>query len=261
MKLVLLMRLSKVRVWNEYGVGVVAIDNGPENPLDLDVLTQLMAALTLANQDPAVRWVALTATGASFFTSGIDWGLIGSDYDSVRELVRAIKALVSLVITLDKPIVSVLNGSALGLGLELSVLSDLSIAPPDVYLCYPEGAVGVPPVFSMPRLQAALPRMAMIRLVSGEALSSRDAGDYGLIHLVPRDNLFGESKSIIMRIRVNSLARRIMNEPVRAIIDAAEAALLDALMSRCLTHSSRDELIKATREAKLKCRSSYSIQH
>ncbi|ABW02730.1 enoyl-CoA hydratase/isomerase family protein [Caldivirga maquilingensis] len=251
------MMLNKVKVWNEDGVGVIAIDNGLENPLDLDALIQLMTALTTANRDAGVNWVALTATGSSFFTTGIDWDSVGEDYDSVRELVRVIKALVSFMVTLDKPIVTILNGSALGLGLELAVLSDLTIAPPDVYLCYPEGAIGIPPVFSMPRLQQALPRMTLVKLLSGNALSSSEAEKYGLIHLVPRGNLLGDAKSIIRGIRFNSLARRIMNEPVRGIIDEAEAVLLDALMSRCLTHSSREELIKVTKEAKVKCRSSY----
>ena len=253
------MILSKVKAWNEDGIGVIAIDNGLENPLDVDTLIQLMTALTTANRDNGVNWVALTATGPLFFTTGVDWSSVGGDYDSVRELVRAIKALVSFIVTLDKPIVTILNGSALGLGLELAALSDLTIAPPDVYLCYPEGVIGVPPVFSMPRLQQALPRMTLVKLLSGNALSSSEAGEYGLVHIVPRGNLFGDAKSIIRGIRFNSLARRIMNEPVRRIIDEAEAVLLDALMSRCLNHSSREELIKATREAKVKCRSSYSI--
>mgnify|MGYP001770724245 FL=1 len=253
------MMFNKVKVWNEDGVGVIAIDNGLENALDFDVLIQLMTALTTANRDPGVNWIALTATGPAFFTVGIDWSSVGEDYDSVRELIRAIKALVSLILTLDKPTVTILNGSALGLGLELAALSDLTIAPPDVYLCYPEGSVGVPISFSMPRLQQTLPRMALVKLLSGGALSSSEAGEYGLIHVVPRGNLFGDAKSIIRGIRFNSLARRMMNEPVRRIIDEAEAVLLDALMSKCLNHSSREELIKVTKEAKVKCRSSYSI--
>ncbi|WP_291765101.1 enoyl-CoA hydratase/isomerase family protein [Caldivirga sp. UBA161] len=253
------MMLSKVKVWNEDGVGVIALDNGLENSLDLDALIQLMAALTTANRDAGVNWVALTATGPAFFTTGIDWGSVGEDYDSVRELVSAIKALISLMVTLDKPIVTILNGSALGLGLELAALSDLTIAPPDVYLCHPEGAVGIPIAFSMPRLQQALPRIALVKLLSGDALSSSEAGEYGLVHIVPRGNLFGDAKSIIRSIRFNSLARRIMNEPLRRIIDEAESVLLDALMSKCLTHSSREELIKVTREAKVKCKGRYLV--
>jgi len=255
--LVIAVRLSRIKVWNEDGVGVIAIDNGPENQITVDVMAQLMEALMAANQDSNVKWVALTATGSAFFTAGFDWGSLGEDYDSVREFVRVFKALVSLMVTLDKPIISILNGSAVGMGLELALLSDLTIAPPDVYLCYPEGSVGVPPAFSMPIIQGRLPKPLAIRLLSGEPITPVEAEGAGLLKVVPRGNLFGDAKSMITSIKVNALMRRLMNREVRLSIDEAESVLIDALMSRCLTHTSRDELIKAVKEARGRCRGRY----
>ncbi len=61
-------------LWNEEGIGVIAINNGPENALSLDVIMQLTTALTVANNDNGINWVVITGTGGSFFTVGIPLG-------------------------------------------------------------------------------------------------------------------------------------------------------------------------------------------
>ena len=250
------MRFDKVKFWSEDGVGVVAIDNGELNLLDLDVLTQLMAALTIANQDPNVGKVVVTATQAAYFTAGVDWGSLGSDYSSVREFVRAVKSLFALLITSTKPIFTVLNGSAVGLGVELALASDLAIAPPDIYLCYPEGMFGVPMAFQGHVLLSRLPRLEALRFMMGESATPEKWANYGIIHLLPRPNLMGDAKEVVKAINIPPSARQIMHRLDRLMLDEAEPIYLDSVASKLLGPE-RGEFIKAVRGLAVRCRSRF----
>lgn len=249
------MKFVSVRFWNENSVGVIAIDNGPENLLDVNVIGELMAALTIANQDRGVKYVALTATGSLFFTGGVNWASINPDYDSVREFIRAFKALESLMLVLNKPIVTILNGSVMGLGIELIALSDLTIAPPDVKICHPEGALGLPLPLTTWMFQGHMPRLSLVKLLSGDPMDSTELAKYGLVHIVPRQNLFGDAKSIILSMPEGVNVRSVFRSQYRSLLDDSEAALLDSLMSKCLSNADRDSLIKVSRGARLKCAS------
>ncbi len=193
-------------LWNEEGIGVIAINNGPENVLSLDVIMQLTTALTVANNDNGINWAVITGgTGGSFFTIGIPWDSITPDYASIKELVRGgIKALVSVIAVMDKPVITILNGSALGLGMELALLSDLVIAPPDVYMCYPEGIVGVPmPLGGAKVILEKMPRYKAIDVLTGSPpLAITEAANYGIVHIINRENLFGDAKNIIKGLRL-----------------------------------------------------------
>lgn len=249
---------TKVMFWNEDNIGVIAINNGPENYLDQDTMMQLTAALTIANNDINVNWVALTGTGYLFFSAGVPWESIEYTYTSIRGIITSIKALLSVLAVMNKPVVTILNGSALGLGMELALISDLTIAPPDVYLCYPEGSVGVPMPLGSNVLLSRLPRYTAINVLTGEPLSAKDAGSYGLVHLVDRGNLFGDAKSIIRRLRISEYTRRQLIDWVRRSIDSVDSLLLDSLLTVLLNEGKRGELFKALRMARLNCKSKYS---
>ncbi|WP_243680006.1 hypothetical protein [Vulcanisaeta souniana] len=98
------VQFNKIMFWNEEGVGVIAVNNGPENAIDLDVLAQLTMALTMANNDNGINWVVITGTGGSFLTVGVPWDSIVPNYASIKELIRGgIKALISVMSVMDKP--------------------------------------------------------------------------------------------------------------------------------------------------------------
>ena len=244
-------------IWNEEGIGVIAINNKDENTLDMDVLAQITAALTVANNDGSIHWIALTGTGASFFTAGISWDSITPSYTAIRELVRGVKALVSVISVLDKPMITILNGSALGLGMELALISDLVIAPPDVYMCYPEGSIGMPMPLGSRVIMDRLPRYRAISVLTGAPLAADEAANYGVVHMVNREDLFGSAKALIKGLRISPSIRHQLSGWVRSGVDAVDSSYLDAVLTILLDQGKREELIKAMKSARLRCRSKY----
>ncbi|MGC9153483.1 MAG: enoyl-CoA hydratase/isomerase family protein [Vulcanisaeta sp.] len=248
---------TKVRFWNEDGIGIITIDNGNENFLDMDVITQLTTALMIANNDNNINWVVITGTGTSFFTAGIPWEAVEPRYATVRDLIGGVKALYSIIITMDKPVITVLNGSALGMGMELALISDLTIVPPDIYMCYPEGLLGIPMPLGSRIILERLPRYMAINVLAGMPLSANDASGSGIVHLVGRENLFGDAKSIIKGLKISQYVRRELTKWARDEIDSVDSTLLNAISSVVLDQKGREELIRAVRSSRIKCVSKY----
>ena len=122
------------------GVAVVTI-NRPDklNALNAATLDGLLAAFEAAAADPAVRCVVLTGAGAKAFVAGADIAEMntltpvqGRDF-SLRgqKLMRRIEKM-------PKPVVAMINGFALGGGLELAMGCHLRIAADTAKVGQPE---------------------------------------------------------------------------------------------------------------------------
>lgn len=102
------------------------------NSLDLALKEALLAALRQAAEDPEVRCVVLTGTGRAF--------CVGQDLkEHVRSLVAGDAALgttvtehynpiVTLLATMNKPVVAALGGVAAGAGLSFALACDFRVA-------------------------------------------------------------------------------------------------------------------------------------
>jgi enoyl-CoA hydratase len=82
------------------------------------------------NRDPRINAVILTGEGKAFSAGG-DFEMIDrltKDHSRVLELWREARDLVYNILNCDKPIVSAINGPAVGAGLVAGLMSDISIA-------------------------------------------------------------------------------------------------------------------------------------
>jgi len=115
------------------GDGILRITfNKPEtyNSLDKDGHRELTYIWRDIDEDPDVR-VAILAGAGKAFSSGGDFGMIEDMIDSAHDRTRAWKEardLVYNIINCSKPIVSAINGPAVGAGLVSGLLADISIA-------------------------------------------------------------------------------------------------------------------------------------
>jgi enoyl-CoA hydratase len=106
--------------------------NNPEtyNSLDAEGHTQLTYIWRDIDADPDTRAVVVTGTGRAFSAGG-DFGLIEKMLDDHRLRMQTWKEardLVYNIINCNKPIVSAINGPAVGAGLVVGLLADISIA-------------------------------------------------------------------------------------------------------------------------------------
>lgn len=106
--------------------------NRPEtyNSVDAETHTQLTNIWRDINADPNINAVIVTGAGKAFSAGG-DFELIKSVLESpVARMAtwKEAKDLVYNVINCNKPIISAINGVAVGAGLVVGILADVSIA-------------------------------------------------------------------------------------------------------------------------------------
>jgi enoyl-CoA hydratase len=117
--------------WPDTGILRITF-NKPEtyNSLDKDGHRELTYIWRDIDEDPDVNVTMLCGTGKAF-SSGGDFGMIENMMDSFHDLTRGWKEardLVYNIVNCSKPIVSAINGPAVGAGLVSGLLADISIA-------------------------------------------------------------------------------------------------------------------------------------
>lgn len=125
------------------GVTVITL-NRPEvlNAMTYTMHAELAQVWNDIDRDPETRVAVVTGAGRAF-CAGNDLKNPDPDFDGVREIMRDAVAIVRGMIECDKPIISAINGVAVGAGLAVAILADISIAAEDAKLIDGHTKVGV----------------------------------------------------------------------------------------------------------------------
>ncbi len=161
--------------------------NNPDklNALTLDMMDDLERHTSALERDDGLAMVIVTGAGERAFCCGADisaWGDLSSR-DFARHWVRDGHRIFDRLARLSKPTVAVLNGHALGGGLELAATCDLRIMAPKARLGLPEARVGIIPGWSgTQRLARLLPEPAIKAMaLFGQQLSADQAQTWGFV--------------------------------------------------------------------------------
>lgn len=172
----------------ELADGVLAVTfNRPDslNSLSEAMLTRLAEALEQAATDPAVRVVKLSGAGRGF-SSGAG---IGADDVSAKSAFAPEAALdaanraVRAIVALPKPVVSVVQGPAAGVGVSLAIACDVVLASEKAFFMLAFTKIGLMPDGGASALIAAAvgriraQRMALL----AERITASEAYDWGLV--------------------------------------------------------------------------------
>jgi 2-(1,2-epoxy-1,2-dihydrophenyl)acetyl-CoA isomerase len=168
---------------------------------------ELCAAVELAAEDREVRVIALTGAGRAF-SSGADLkegGLIGEDNkpDVLTPLREIYHPLILRVRTVPKPVISVVNGPAVGIGCSLALAADLVIASESAYflLAFVNIGLGLDGGAS----QILSTRVGHARAFEiaflGERIDAQKALHWGLVNrVVPDDELTDAATDLAGRL-------------------------------------------------------------
>ncbi|MGE0386538.1 MAG: enoyl-CoA hydratase/isomerase family protein [Gammaproteobacteria bacterium] len=108
----------------------ITISRGKINAMDFQLHCDLTGIWPLIDKDPSVNAVILTGAGKAFSAGG-DFEMekqTVADYQFRLQVWRDARDLVRNLLAFSKPIVSAINGAAVGAGLTAALLSDVSIA-------------------------------------------------------------------------------------------------------------------------------------
>ncbi|ORV41355.1 enoyl-CoA hydratase [Mycolicibacter engbaekii] len=159
------------------------------NSLSPSMTAALITALTAAASDDTLRAVHIRGAG-DHFCAGSDWVSTNAGDrrprtgDLVRRIPHAGHRVIELLSTIQLPVVCTVRGWAVGLGCNLALAADFTMAADDAVFWEPFLARGFSPdsgaTWLLPRLVGVARARRMLLL--GEKVSGVHAEQWGLIH-------------------------------------------------------------------------------
>ncbi|MCA9297313.1 MAG: enoyl-CoA hydratase/isomerase family protein [Phycisphaerales bacterium] len=199
------------------GIATITL-NRPDvyNAFNNDLSKELLGALKSASRDKTVRVVILTGEGKAF-SSGQDLGDLKKKYVPGHvpalgeDLKRRYDPIISLMRSMDAPIIGAINGVAAGAGCSLALACDMRICSEHASFIEVFINVGLIPdsgsTWFLPRLVGL--GKAMELCCTGDKVSAEEALRLGIANkVVPADQLMDEAMA---------LAKKLANLPARGI--------------------------------------------
>lgn len=204
------------------------------NALNASVISQLGQALTQIAGRADVRAVLLTGAGDRAFVAGADIAAMAAlSPTEAQEFSRQGHELGSIMATLPQPIIAVINGFALGGGLELALACDMLLASKTAKLGLPEVSLSVIPGFGGTQrlIRRVGPGHAARLIYTGDAIAADEALRIGLVDgVVEGPALLEEAKTLGRKIATRGpLAVAAAKRALRAAheLSLAEGNLLE----------------------------------
>ncbi len=166
------------------------------NALNFEVVTELIKAFTSAKDDANVKIIILKAEGM-VFCAGADLTYIQqlqkNTYEENLEDSSHLKDLFYLIYTMDKVVISQINGHAIAGGCGLAAVTDFSFAVPEAKFGYTEVKIGfVPAIVSVFLLRKIGGGKTKELLLTGTLFEASKAVSYGLINWVVAADELGQ---------------------------------------------------------------------
>lgn len=200
------------------------------NALTPDLLSEFLSALGDLSSCGA-RAILVTGSGRAF-CAGADLagaGMIGADVGETLEL--AYHPLIRALLNLDLPIVSAINGPAVGAGAGLALLADISVMARLAYLQFGFVNVGLVPDSAVTWLLArTVGRTRALELaLLGEPIDAERALTMGLVTRVAEDeDCFAQALALARRLaRGPSVALGLIRHQIGAALDADVEGVLE----------------------------------
>ena len=213
------------------GVVRLTLNRGSRfNPLSLEMIAALDAALEVVARDLNARVVVLAADGKGF-CAGHDLremrDHIGDD-TWLNTLFDACTRLMLRITELPQPVIARVHGIATAAGCQLVAMCDLAVAADTATFALPGVNVGVfcsTPAVGVSRNVGR--KRAMEMLLTGDTISAAQAVEWGLINrAVPPDQLDAAVLHYVERITARSA--RVIGLGKRGFYSQVELGLADA---------------------------------
>ncbi len=204
------------------GVLLITIDRPTKlNATDETLHRELAEIWPLVGADPDTRVAVITGAGRAFSAGG-DLEMVQRNLDDVERVLRTGREAIAIVenlLALDKPVVSAINGPAVGAGLAVALAADVSVIAEEAFLCDGHARLGVASGDHALMLWPLLCGMAKAKyyLLTAERIDGREAERIGLVSLcVPGVELLDRAFSVADRLalgpqRATQFTKRALN--------------------------------------------------
>ncbi|MGA2403013.1 MAG: enoyl-CoA hydratase-related protein [Syntrophobacteraceae bacterium] len=191
------------------------------NAVNIRVLKDMEIGLRANAGNPDIKVLMLSGRGRCFASGADIEELADLDETGIRQFHQLRERTFALLENFPSPTVAVIQGYALGTGLELALCCDFRIAAADAMLGVPSAKLGIAESYEyISRLvQAVGPFRAKKLLLTGERIDAAAAFHIGLIEeVVPVDDLLNRAETLAADIALNSTQSMVESKKVVAAL-------------------------------------------
>ena len=211
------------------------------NALSHQMIDAFVSTLADAATDNSLRAVLVSGEGSDF-CAGADWVATNDagqarprTGDLLRRIPHTAHRVIELIHTIHLPVVCSVRGHAVGLGCDLALAADFTLASPDAVFWEPFVARGFSPdsgsTWLLPRLVGLARAKQMLLL--GEKVNAAEAADWGLIHrCVDESELDDAAEELLARLAAGPTVAIGLTK--QAIHYAQQATLSQAMTQELL---------------------------
>lgn len=227
---------------HEHGVLLITI-NRPEfyNATDERLHWELSRVWLTVRDDPQTRVAVVTGAGKAFSAGG-DLAMIErqvKDFKTIWGISKEASDLVYNMIDCEKPIVSAINGVAVGAGLAVALMADISIIAEDAKLTDGHLRLGVGAGDHAAIIWPLLCGMAKAKyyLLTAEFIDGREAERIGLVsRCTPREQVLDTALEVAAKLGAGSQpairwTKRSLNNWLRQASPIFDASLAMEMLS------------------------------
>lgn len=181
------------------GVLLITLDR-PEkyNATDEQMHGELARVWHDVSKDPETRAVVVTGAGKAFSAGG-DLAMVermAGDHEAVAAMLEEMSEMVYGIVNCDKPVISAINGVAVGAGTVVGLLADISICAEDAKIGDGHVKLGVAAGDHAAIIWPLLAGLAKSKyyLLTGEMVTGAEAERIGLVSkALPREQVLDEA--------------------------------------------------------------------
>lgn len=178
---------------------LITIDRPEDlNALNEQVMKELDARFRETEKDPAIQQIFIIGVGKAF-VAGADIGFFlkhmkKGTLDHILAFTKFGQEVFSRIDNSAKQVVAVLNGLALGGGLELALCCDVILAYPSAKMAFPETGIGIYPGLGGTQRTAARvgKGLAKYLVLTGQMLDAGSACSVGIVDAIISQQVFFE---------------------------------------------------------------------
>jgi enoyl-CoA hydratase len=194
------MDFKNIKVRSEQTIGFVQIDRVAEkNSLDIETSKEILQALQNFDQDNTIRCIAIEGNQKLFSP--------GADIKELQNLTKNKAAEQKLfdafdeIYNIKKPVIALVEGYALGGGMELALICDFIITSENAKFGQPEVNLGlIPGIGGTQRLKRSAGKYnANYLCMTGEIISAQQAHNIGVVSVVLKAEEFKEGAMKILK--------------------------------------------------------------
>jgi len=221
-----------VTLTKEAPLGLITLNRPPANSYDIKFMQDLDAAIEGAARDDEIKAVLLVSASEKFFSGGADIkAFLANTPEANVEMVNFAHQALAKIAHIPKVFIAVINGHAMGGGLEMALACDLRfVGQGNFRLGLPEATLGLLPgnggTQRLARLIGA--NRALEMMLTGETVGPGKAVDLGIANKIfPTDSVLDEAKAYALKL-ANGPTKALAHIK-RCVYEGVEQSLADGL--------------------------------